>query len=197
VEGDECESCLLDPFGVPRCNALGECRAAGETAPRRRTAAKGCPACRVTTACCAVAKRSASSRAAPARWTPTAASASPASDPSVRRTASAARSRPPRAARAAVLPPVEPAAAPAPRPQARRARAHGGTTSCACTPAVLPRRDCCNHTRIRRPPRRLHQRLLPGAHQLSAGGGGKRDDLATIDRRGSPALRARARGRLV
>ncbi|MBN2197319.1 MAG: hypothetical protein JW751_31240, partial [Polyangiaceae bacterium] len=30
-EGDECESCLLDPFGVPRCNALGECRVVGET----------------------------------------------------------------------------------------------------------------------------------------------------------------------
>lgn len=31
VEGDGCEPCLLDPFGVPRCNALGECRIVGET----------------------------------------------------------------------------------------------------------------------------------------------------------------------
>ncbi len=31
VEGDACESCLLDPFGVPRCNGLSECRIVGDT----------------------------------------------------------------------------------------------------------------------------------------------------------------------
>ncbi len=43
VEGDECESCLLDPFGVPRCNALGECRAAGETCATAADCCEGLP----------------------------------------------------------------------------------------------------------------------------------------------------------